>query len=125
MSVNQILAKALSTSSEEEAIACLRMARKKGGMVEGQEDTYNHHTAKHWYQKAYDYHKIAKERTEEVKDYYAMYARERDKARELEKDVEFLKTKLENIKGKLDYVIPAIGALTMVFVSILIGFLSK
>ena len=29
MSVNQLLEKALSTSSEEEAIACLRMARKR------------------------------------------------------------------------------------------------
>ena len=29
MSVNQLIEKALSTSSEEEAIACLRMARKR------------------------------------------------------------------------------------------------
>lgn len=28
--IDQLLAKALSTTSEEEAIACLRMARKKG-----------------------------------------------------------------------------------------------
>jgi hypothetical protein len=30
MSANQLIAKALSTTSEDEAIACLRMARKKG-----------------------------------------------------------------------------------------------
>jgi hypothetical protein len=30
MSADQLLAKALSTDSEDEAIACLRMARKKG-----------------------------------------------------------------------------------------------
>lgn len=30
MSANQLLEKALSTTSEDEAIACLRMARKKG-----------------------------------------------------------------------------------------------
>lgn len=30
MSANQIIEKALSTTSEDEAIACLKMARKKG-----------------------------------------------------------------------------------------------
>jgi hypothetical protein len=30
MSANQLIGKALSTTSEDEAIACLRMARKKG-----------------------------------------------------------------------------------------------
>lgn len=32
----ELLAKALSTSSEEEAIACLRMARKRGGTIDAQ-----------------------------------------------------------------------------------------
>lgn len=124
MDVNQILAKAMSTSSEEEAIACLRMARKRGGQIEGQVDTYNQHGAKHWYQKAHEYHKIAKERTEEIKQYYAMYARERDKARELENEVRLLKAKLGKLNDKWDYVIPIIGALTMAGV-IFIGILSK
>jgi len=35
MSANQLIAKALSTASEDEAIACLRMARKKGMNIEG------------------------------------------------------------------------------------------
>ena len=35
MSANQILSKALSTESEDEAIACLKMARKKGLKLEG------------------------------------------------------------------------------------------
>lgn len=34
MSTNQLIAKALSTTSEDEAIACLRMARKKGATIE-------------------------------------------------------------------------------------------
>ena len=32
--VDQLLAKAMSTSSEDEAIACLKMARKQGNTVE-------------------------------------------------------------------------------------------
>jgi hypothetical protein len=35
MSANQLIAKALSTASEEEAIACLRMARKKSLKMNG------------------------------------------------------------------------------------------
>lgn len=34
MSANQLLSKALSTDSEDEAIACLKMARKKGLKLE-------------------------------------------------------------------------------------------
>lgn len=34
MSANQLLSKALSTESEDEAIACLKMARKKGLKLE-------------------------------------------------------------------------------------------
>jgi hypothetical protein len=37
MSANQLLSKALNTDSEDEAIACLKMARKKGLKLE--EDT--------------------------------------------------------------------------------------
>ena len=35
MTANQILSKALSTESEDEAISCLKMARKKGLKLEG------------------------------------------------------------------------------------------
>jgi Mg2+ and Co2+ transporter CorA len=37
--VNDLLAKAMSTSSEDEAIACLRMARKRGGTPSKTADT--------------------------------------------------------------------------------------
>jgi len=54
--IDQLLAKALSTTSEEEAIACLRMARKKGGKYAPTckpkpiytISTYGGHTAKEW-----------------------------------------------------------------------------
>ena len=35
MSANQLIAKALSTESEDEAVACLKMARKKGLKIDG------------------------------------------------------------------------------------------
>lgn len=38
MSADQLLAKALSTDSEDEAIACLKMARKKGLKISTAED---------------------------------------------------------------------------------------
>lgn len=63
--VNQLLAKAMSTSSEEEAIACLRMARKNGNafdMVQSSSD-YNGHSAKYWYDKAVVYYDKAKNGT--------------------------------------------------------------
>ena len=34
MSANQLISKALSTTSEDEAVACLKMARKKGLKIE-------------------------------------------------------------------------------------------
>lgn len=53
--VNKLLAKALSTSSEEEALSALRLARKnyKGGEVDADSDS--------WKEKARELHKAAKE----------------------------------------------------------------
>ena len=48
-SANQLIAKALSTASEEEAIACLRMARKQGMSFTGS-STYKNKTAEQWYE---------------------------------------------------------------------------
>lgn len=123
MDVNQILAKAMSTSSEEEAIACLRMARKRGGQI-AQADTHNQHGAKHWYEKARDYYTIAKKRTEEVEEYYRMYTRERDRKRELETEVRLLKAKIEKRDAKWDYVMP-VGMALIMFSIVVIGILSK
>jgi len=46
MSASQLIAKALSTTSEDEAIACLRMARKKGEKIE----TVNESRDREWAQ---------------------------------------------------------------------------
>ena len=64
--VNQLLAKARSTSSEEEAISCLRMARKKGNSFssekESQSQDFKGQNAKYWYDKANFYYQEAKKR---------------------------------------------------------------
>lgn len=50
--MSQLLAKALSTSSEEEAIACLRMACKRNEKIEGSA-LYRGNSAEYWFNKAY------------------------------------------------------------------------
>ena len=57
--VDQLLAKALSTTSEDEAIACLRMARKQPGV---EKTTTKQADANiDWYAKAEQYYKLAKD----------------------------------------------------------------
>jgi hypothetical protein len=44
MSADQLLSKALSTDSEDEAIACLKMARKKGLKLDSSSESNGKHT---------------------------------------------------------------------------------
>jgi hypothetical protein len=65
--INQLLAKAMSTTSEEEAMSCLRMARKKGKTFDAETtststSTYNGQGPKYWYDKAAYYYNEAKKR---------------------------------------------------------------
>ena len=56
----------MSTSSDDEAIACLKMARKKGNNFDtGASATYNGQTAEYWYQKAHTYYDIAKKKQDQ------------------------------------------------------------
>jgi len=65
--INQLLTKALSTTSEDEAVSCLRMARKKGKTLDTEVGgDYNGHDAKYWYEKAASFY-------EEAKTYRRMY----------------------------------------------------
>jgi len=74
-----LIAKALSTSSEDEAIACLRMARKKGVKLNSSEEKsssdYNGHNAKYWYEKAVAYYNKAKNSSSSysVQQFNALY----------------------------------------------------
>lgn len=61
--INQLLSKALSTQSEEEAIACLKMARKKNGgetFNVGGEAKSGKYTLEEWERLARKYHRVAK-----------------------------------------------------------------
>ena len=75
--INQLLAKALSTASEDEAVACLRMARKKGKTLDTEvSGDYNGHDAKYWYEKASSFYRTIKENgdnLETAKTYRRMY----------------------------------------------------
>lgn len=103
MSINQLLSKAMSTASEEEAVACLRMARKKGKTFEAIDGDYNGHDAKYWYEKAAFFYPKAKEHgemLEAAQTYKRMYhnealnvANQREKCRRLESEVQKLKDK--------------------------------
>lgn len=59
--VNQLLAKAMSAASEEEAISCLRMARKKGNSfsIETQSQDFKGQNAKYWYNQANLYYQVS------------------------------------------------------------------
>ena len=54
--IDKLIAKALSTDSEDEAISCLRMARKQGKSLNqdpsGELSMYAGKSAKHWYDSA-------------------------------------------------------------------------
>lgn len=63
--VNQLLEKAISTSSEEEAVSCLRMARKhhKGEDVSvSSNNTSDGKSAQYWKEQAHRYFNLAQER---------------------------------------------------------------
>lgn len=65
-STNQLLLKALSTDSEDEAISCLRMARKRGKAAElNSTSEYNGKSAEYWYNKAQHYYTEAKQKKPE------------------------------------------------------------
>lgn len=91
--INQLLAKAMSTTSEEEAMSCLRMARKKGKSFDDgassstSSSLYNGQNAKYWYDKANHYYQEAKKRDgdltrEQQQHLWRMY---RDAYRDAEK----------------------------------------
>ena len=70
MSVNQLIAKALSTESEDEAIACLRMARRRGDKVTStavDPVTIEGRTIQQWRDLCYSFNASLKVRSEDLK----------------------------------------------------------
>lgn len=102
MSTNQLLAKALSTSSEEEAIACLRMARKKGARLEESTSSADHngHDAKYWYDKAAAWYNEAKNIKENFAHIHKWYKQEETENSRLRAKVSSLERENEKLKLK-------------------------
>lgn len=105
--INQLLAKALSTTSEDEAMACLRMARKKGGRLEDSSSSseYNGHNAKYWYEKAAMYYAKAKEKSDglthdQQKHLFRMYENERENAVRLLREKLNLEAEVRSLKAR-------------------------
>lgn len=104
--INQLLAKALSTTSEEEAMSCLRMARKKGGRLDDSSSAdYNGHDARYWYDKAALYYTKAKEKSdglthEQQKHLYRLYESECNDARRLRQEKHVLESEIRKLKDK-------------------------
>jgi hypothetical protein len=107
--INQLLAKAMSTTSEEEAMSCLRMARKKGKTLDGDitSSDYNGHGAKYWYEKAALYYNKAKEKNDgltaaQQKQLWDMYKNEEESVTRLRREKVLLQRELNGLKNKSD-----------------------
>lgn len=127
--INQLLAKALSTSSEDEAIACLRMARKKGGRLEdsGAPAEYHGHDAKYWYDKAAMYYMKAKEKYDgltQQKLLFKMYVSERDDAIKLRREKHTLDEEIRKLKSqpKGTWKLPVIFLQAFIIIVLLLQF---
>lgn len=92
--MNQLLSKALSTNSEEEAMACLRMARKKAnGQTVNLGGSNKTETNKDWKDLANKYCRIAKERDAKMNKYHASALYYRSEMREARAQLAALKNK--------------------------------
>jgi hypothetical protein len=109
--VNQLLSKAMSTSSEEEAMSCLRMARKKSKTFDIEVSTsgeFNGHSAQYWYDKAVTYYNAAKKKQEDPgltleqqKRLYKMYEEAERASTALYEKHEKLKIENSTLRTKL------------------------
>ena len=109
--INQLLAKAMSTTSEEEAMSCLRMARKKGKTLDGDitSSDYNGHGAKYWYEKAVQYYNKTKEKNDgliavaaQQKHLWDMYKSEEESVTRLLREKVLLQREINELKNKSD-----------------------
>ena len=111
MSINQLLAKAMSTTSEEEAMSCLRMARKKGKTFDMGSSSnsstaeYKGQGPKYWYDKAAHYYNEAKKREgdltrEQQTQLYRMYKNAEEEKASVRVDNYKLRKELEILKAK-------------------------
>lgn len=92
MSANQLLSKALSTDSEDEAIACLKMARKKGLKLDGDinKGYYEGKLKDH----AKDYASVISALEGDIRDKLRLNTLQR-------KEIYYLEDKLQDVKDRL------------------------
>jgi len=120
--VNQLLSKALSTTSEDEAMACLRMARKKGGRIEESTSSgdYNGHDAKYWYDKAVIWYNHAKETKENSATLHKWYKQEETENSRLRVKASILESENEKPKLKKELPIWHIPLMSLQFLMIIL-----
>jgi hypothetical protein len=109
MTANQILSKALSTESEDEAIACLKMARKKGLKLEG--DTNKGYSEG----KLKDHARIIK-LEENIRDRLRLNTLQREEIYRLEERLQDVKDRLHTYEAWLMVAAAAITAELLVII---------
>lgn len=119
--INQLLAKAMSTTSEEEAMSCLRMARKKGKSFDTAQSSsaamYKGQNAEYWYDKAYKwYHEAKKRETDLTRDQqmhlFKMYKHAEEEYTRVRRENTKLQDelyRLKNMTRKHRWKLPVIG----------------
>ena len=121
--MSQLLAKALSTASEEEAIACLRMARKRGETVAAVgASTYRGQTAEYWYNKGLSlYYDLKKKEAglseSEQKTLWSMYKNSAESARQLREEKLALEKRIKHLdKRPTHWVYPLLALQTIIII---------
>jgi hypothetical protein len=111
MSANQLLSKALSTESEDEAISCLKMARKKGLKLE--EDI----TRGYYERKLKDHAQIVSVLEVDIRDKLRLNNSQR-------KEIHYLEDRLHSIRSRMysleAWLMVAAAAITMELIVIII-----
>lgn len=117
--VDQLLAKAMSTASEEEAIACLRMARKRGGQpaetqsADSKDVSYWKNKAQYYYEAAVMWQKTAKIERESQSMWHKYYEESIVRSRRLKVEKDSLEIKLLNHKMLLGMLVVTCFGLAM------------
>jgi hypothetical protein len=123
----------MSTTSEEEAMSCLRMARKKSNSFDSIASTsseYNGHGAKYWYEKAVLYYNRAKEDSnrltaEQERQLWNMYKQADTNVARLAQEKNILERKLRDMElkpsGWWKLPVIALQAIIIVFLVQMIG----
>lgn len=109
--VDQLLAKAMSTASEEEAIACLRMARKRGSTVSVQPNStedvsYWKNKAEYYYNTAVKLQQVARDSQKNTETWHNNYRKSEVLRRIASKEKTEMEQRLFVYKLALGFFVP-------------------